>query len=108
AVASVRGTLHTLNELRRALRPDGLLFFDVDTRPKGAAMPWHASTASLVLGVVRRFGFAAEPQLGELHIFRKIESNLLARGIVGAQDFLKYTDAAIWIRSQYWRRSRPT
>jgi SAM-dependent methyltransferase len=107
-MAHVRDTLQTLNELRRALRPGGLLIFDVDTRPKDAEMPWHTSKASLVLRVVRRLGFAAEPQLGELHVFKKIESNLLARGIAGAQDFLKYTDAVIWIRSQYWRRSRRT
>jgi SAM-dependent methyltransferase len=107
-MAHVRDTLQTLKDLRRALRPGGLLIFDVDTRPKDAEMPWHASKASHVLRVVRRLGFVAEPQLGELYIFKKIESTLLARGIVGAQDFLKNTDAAIWLRSRYWRRSRRT
>ena len=105
-MAHVRDTLQTLRELRRALRPDGLLIFDVDTRPKDAEMPWHASTASLSLRVVRRLGFAAEPRLGELYIFKRIELGLLARGVVAVLDFLKYTDVAIWIRSVYWRRSR--
>jgi hypothetical protein len=41
-------------------------------------MPWHASRASPVLRLVRRLGFTAEPQLGELHIFKKIDTNLLA------------------------------
>jgi SAM-dependent methyltransferase len=50
-MAHVRDTLQTLKELRRALRPGGLLIFDVDTRPKDAEMPWHASKASLVLRV---------------------------------------------------------
>jgi len=107
-MAHVRDALQTLKDLRQALRPSGLLIFDVDTRPKDAEMPWHASKAAPVLRAVRRLGFAAEPQLGELHIFKKIESTLLARGIVGAQDLLKNTDAATWLRYQYWRRSRRT
>lgn len=105
-MAHVRDTLETLRELRRALRPDGLLIFDVDARPRDAGMPWHASTASLCLRVVRRLGFAAEPRLGELYVFKKIESGLLARGVVAGLDFLKYSDVAIWIRSVHWRRSR--
>lgn len=107
-MAHVRDTLQTLKDLHRALRPDGLLIFDVDTRPKDAEMPWHTSKASPVLRVVRRLGFVAEPRLGGLYVFKKIKSNLLARGVVGALDYLRYTDAATWIRSQYWRRSRRT
>ncbi|MBF6589148.1 MAG: class I SAM-dependent methyltransferase [Ktedonobacterales bacterium] len=86
----------TLAQLHRALRPGGLLFFNVDARPRSSReTQWHLYPyAYPVLRPVRRLGFAREPKLEFFHVYRKLPTNGMVRaGAVGAYDLCRYNRA---------------
>ena len=61
----------TLRMLHRALKPHGLLIFNVDASPGGP--PWHLYPyAYPVLRPVRGIGFRRLPRLAFFHVYRKI------------------------------------
>jgi len=67
----------TLQQLHRAIKPGGLLFFNVDSRPKPTReTQWHLYPyAYPVLRPVRAVGFDREPRLEFFHVFRKAPLN---------------------------------
>jgi 2-polyprenyl-3-methyl-5-hydroxy-6-metoxy-1,4-benzoquinol methylase len=64
----------TLRQLHRALKPGGLLVFNVDARPKRRReTQWHLYPyAYPVLRPVRKVGFQRLPRLDFFHVYRKV------------------------------------
>ncbi len=83
----------TLRRLHRALKPGGLLIFNVDARPKKLReTQWHLYPhAYPVLRPVRRVGFQRLPRLDFFHVYRKIPTRTLQAEIcVRAYDLARY------------------
>jgi 2-polyprenyl-3-methyl-5-hydroxy-6-metoxy-1,4-benzoquinol methylase len=70
----------TLRQLHRALKPGGLLVFNVDARPKREREnQWHLYLhAYPVLRPVRSVGFDRLPRLEFFHVYRKVEKRSAA------------------------------
>lgn len=83
----------TLRQLHRALKPGGLLFFNVDARPKmSRETQWHLYPHAFpVLRPVREVGFQRLPRLDFFHVYRKIGPRSTAAALaVQAFDAARY------------------
>ena len=87
----------TLRDLRRALRPHGLLLFDVDSRPRSEGSPWHLYEHEYPMArAIRRTGFVMLPKVGPMYVCRREETGALHRAVVGAYDRARYSRLASW------------
>lgn len=83
----------TLQQLHRALKVGGLLFFNVDARPRPSReTQWHLYPfAYPILRPARAVGFAREPKLEFFHVYRKLEANSTPRvRVVTLYDTCRY------------------
>lgn len=83
----------TLRQLHRALKPGGLLVFNVDSRPKKSReTQWHLYPyAYPVLRPVRGVGFQRLPGLEFFHVYRKIKPRSRSRDLgIRAYDLARY------------------
>jgi 2-polyprenyl-3-methyl-5-hydroxy-6-metoxy-1,4-benzoquinol methylase len=83
----------TFRRLHQALKPNGLLVFNVDARPKREREnQWHLYLhAYPVLRPVRATGFARLPRLDFFHVYQKIENRAPAsRAAVRLHDLARY------------------
>lgn len=82
-----------LRQLHRALKPGGLLVFNVDARPrKSRETQWHLYThAYPVLRPVRGVGFQRLSRLEFFHTYRKIKPRSPAKALaIGVYDYARY------------------
>lgn len=102
----------TLRQLHRALKPGGLLVFNVDSRPKKSReTQWHLYPyAYPVLRPVRDVGFQRLPRLEFFHVYRKIAPRSPAQArAVRVYDLARYNRwvaAAGEVRRTIARRRR--
>ncbi|GAM99761.1 hypothetical protein U91I_03416 [alpha proteobacterium U9-1i] len=94
----------TLIDLRRALRPGGLLIFDIDTRKRTRGNEWffHGS-AFPVLRALRGMGFERRDKIGEMFVFERAELSGAKRAFYEAVDRLRYTTAGEGAVNLMWR-----
>ena len=106
-IGHVPNALDTISDLRRALRSNGFLFFDIDTRTKEENIPWHLyQQDGEIVRSVRKLGFHKATMLGPMHVFRKTEMAPLQRSFVGAYDMLRYNQTALQLEKLATRAKR--
>jgi SAM-dependent methyltransferase len=86
-----------LRNLHAALKPGGLLVFDIDSRKKSGTDQWflYDSHAPILSGM-RRLGFARRKPAGVLYIYEKVEASPLQREFFGVVDSVRYSRPVNW------------
>lgn len=92
-MAHVPRVSETLSLLRTALRPSGLLVFDIDSRKRGTGDEWHLyETDGPILRVTRKAGFVRRPDIaGALYAFERVKMSFVERAWWGLFDALYYS-----------------
>lgn len=98
----------TLKALRLALRPSGLLVFDIDTRQRTPGNEWFFFRSPRpVLRPLRRMGFIRRPNIGgQMYVYERAELSGPRRAWYGVIDALRYSWLGAKLESLY-RRVRP-
>ena len=90
-MAHVPDVRQTVSELRCALRPGGLLVFDIDARKPAPGNEWFLYQHPYqVLRGIRALGFTRMPAIGAMHVYRREERGHLGARCVAAADFLRF------------------
>lgn len=95
----------TLSSLRRALRPGGLLIFDIDTRERTRGNEWFFHRSHLpVIRPLRSMGFIRRPKIGDqLHVYERAELSRARRARYGLVDGFRYSPPGAKLEALYWR-----
>jgi SAM-dependent methyltransferase len=97
-MAHVDNAAASLRDLHAALRPGGLLIFDIDSRKKSGTDQWFLyDSHNPILRIMRRTGFKPVGIDGILYIYERVERSPLRRQLVGAYDALRYNNTTTWI-----------
>lgn len=97
-MAHVDDMAKTVRELHAALRPGGLLIFDIDNRKKSSTDQWFLyEDQYAIVRLMRRTGFSTPSRLGMLYIYERVERSALQRQIYALYDSLRYNGVATWI-----------
>ncbi len=91
-MAHVPDIQQTITQLRRALKPDGLLVFDIDARKPASGNEWflYQHHHQVVRGI-RALGFARASRIGALHAYRRTERSPVVNRCIGAFDRLRFS-----------------
>lgn len=90
-MAHVPDVRQTVSELRGALRPGGLLVFDIDARKPAPGNEWFLYQHPYqVLRGIRSLGFTRMTPIGAMHVYRRAERGHLGAQCVAAADFLRF------------------
>jgi SAM-dependent methyltransferase len=90
-MAHVPDVLRTVSELRAALKPGGLLIFDIDARKPTPGNEWFLYQHPYqVLRGIRALGFARLRPIGAMHVYRRAERGHLGVRRVAAADYLRF------------------
>ncbi|MEQ9506240.1 MAG: class I SAM-dependent methyltransferase [Hyphomonas sp.] len=84
----------TIEKLWRALKPGGLLMFDIDSRSKDQQMYWHVLESHYpFLRVMRSAGFEFVRQRDGIYVYRRVERTPLGRFVWQLRDGVRYGPA---------------
>jgi SAM-dependent methyltransferase len=90
-MAHVPDVRQTVSELRAALRPGGLLVFDIDARKPAPGNEWFLYQHPYqVLRGIRALGYARMTPIGAMHVYRRAERGRLGARYVAAADLLRF------------------
>ena len=90
-MAHVPDVLQTVSELRAALKPGGLLIFDIDARKPAPGNEWFLYQHPYqVLRGIRSLGFSRMRPIGAMHVYRRAERGHLGARRVAAADYLRF------------------
>jgi 2-polyprenyl-3-methyl-5-hydroxy-6-metoxy-1,4-benzoquinol methylase len=90
-MAHVPDVRQTISELRAALKPGGLLVFDIDARKPAPGNEWFLYQHPYqVLRGIRALGFTRMTPVGAMHVYRKAERRRLGVRCVAAADLLRF------------------
>jgi 2-polyprenyl-3-methyl-5-hydroxy-6-metoxy-1,4-benzoquinol methylase len=90
-MAHVPDVSQTVSELRAALRPGGLLVFDIDARKPAPGNEWFLyQHPRQVLRGIRALGFTRMTPIGAMHVYRRAERGPLGTRCIAAVDFLRF------------------
>jgi 2-polyprenyl-3-methyl-5-hydroxy-6-metoxy-1,4-benzoquinol methylase len=90
-MAHVPDVRQTVSELRGALRPGGLLVFDIDARKPAPGNEWFLYQHPYqVLRGIRALGYARMTPIGAMHVYRRAERGRLGARSVAAADLLRF------------------
>ncbi|MGU3538885.1 class I SAM-dependent methyltransferase [Methylobacterium sp. A54F] len=81
----------TMERLNAALKPGGMLVFDIDSREPGPFNSWFLYRShNPFIKVARRAGFSRKSNISYMYCYEKVERSYLNKLIVSAFDELKY------------------
>ena len=81
----------TLDQMRRSLKPGGILIFNVYAPPPGPGTCGHLFVGNYhVLRHVRTAGFAKHPRIGKYYMFERVERTPFRRTLVTVADRLRH------------------
>ena len=90
-MAHVPDIPQTVSRLRSALRPGGLLVFDIDARGPTPGNEWFLyGHPHQVLRGIRALGFARMTPIGAMQVYRRVERGYFGAGRVAAIDLLRF------------------
>jgi 2-polyprenyl-3-methyl-5-hydroxy-6-metoxy-1,4-benzoquinol methylase len=90
-MAHVPDVLQTVSELRGALKPGGLLVFDIDARKPAPGNEWFLYQHPYqVLRGIRALGFSRMRPIGAMHVYKRAERGQLGARRVAAADYLRF------------------
>src|SRR5665213_1808360 len=90
-MAHVPNVRQTISELRTALKPEGLLVFDIDARKPAPGNEWFLYEHPYqVLRGIRALGFTRMPPIGAMQVYKRAELGHLGAWRVAVADFLRF------------------
>jgi 2-polyprenyl-3-methyl-5-hydroxy-6-metoxy-1,4-benzoquinol methylase len=90
-MAHVPNVRQTISEIRTALKPDGLLVFDIDARKPAPRNEWFLYEHPYqVLRGIRALGFTRMPPIGAMQVYRRAELGHFGALRVAIADFLRF------------------
>ena len=90
-MAHVPNVRQTISELRTALKPEGLLVFDIDARKPAPGNEWFLyENPYQVLRGVRALGFTRMNPIGAMQVYKRTERGQLGARYVATADFVRF------------------
>ncbi|MBY9068468.1 class I SAM-dependent methyltransferase [Hyphomonas sp. WL0036] len=99
-MAHVVDVAPTVKRLRNALKPGGLLVFDIDFRTKDQQMCWHVMDSHYpYLRIMRRLGFRLEKVRNFMFYYRRVEQSALQGAFWAVADGIRYSPVVLFVRN---------
>jgi 2-polyprenyl-3-methyl-5-hydroxy-6-metoxy-1,4-benzoquinol methylase len=90
-MAHVPNVRQTVSELRVALKPEGLLVFDIDARKPAPGNEWFLYEHPYqVLRGIRALGFTRMTPIGAMQVYKRAERGHLGARCVATADFIRF------------------
>ncbi|WCS22786.1 class I SAM-dependent methyltransferase [Methylobacterium sp. NMS14P] len=102
-MAHVPNAVSSISQLRKALKPDGLLIFDIDARRPAPGDEWFLYQYHYqVIQQIRSKGFERLSRIGPMYVYKRKERTKIDSWTIGVLDLLRYNAITTKLSSLRW------